>query len=286
MINKPHHTIIDSLVTFVSDLNTQEAFHTPFCGQSTEAIEKELRSAIEEERILIYQKEDAVEGVLVYFMTPQGTCDMLGPWVKEGNVEIAKALVLDLRTRLNQPTLQFFFHRHSHYYLTLMEAIEAQKEAYEYHLRCDKADFNPVSSHLTLVRATKHDQQTLIDMHMSLFKDSYLSEDMMLAPNRFDHIMFLKEETNTLGFALLIPRGNEAYLEVFGIVKAHQHQGYGKQFLSLLLEDVFHRQSLKAVTLIVEVENTSALKLYLGMGFHVTQSLVSYTACEHISEGI
>lgn len=276
MITKPEPSLLPQLVAMVHELNAQEAFHTPFCPQSFEAIQKELTSALDEDRLVVYEQDDTIQGVLVYFVASLGRADLLGPWVLKGNVEIAQALVLTVKSRLNNAKLQFFFHRDSAYYLSLMDRLSAQKEAYEYHLKCVKAQFKPSMSALTLSRAEAKDQQTLLTMHAQLFKDSYLTPEMMVSPARYDHLVFLEKNGHYLGFALLIPRGKEAYLEVFGILKDYQHQGYGKQFLSLLLREAFDQRGFDALTLIVEVDNTAALNLYRGVGFQVTQSLVSY----------
>lgn len=82
-----------------------------------------------------------------------------------------------------------------------------------------------------------------------------------------DHtIYYMKENGETIGFALVEYHGNRAEVEPFGIVADKQGQGFGRKLLSALFHE-FSRKNIATVELATWSDNLPALALYQAFGF-------------------
>ncbi len=267
---------IEPIVKIVGELNKTVMCYTPFCPSTDEALKEEIHCSIEHKRLFVYQTDDGFEGVIMYFKTPAGDYDIIGPFVFDENVTIGKALLDYVIKTLDMPKINFFFKSNSVFYTKLMKHIHAEINEYEYHLQLKKECFKPLVSDLTISKANEDDRHVVKDMHEAIFNDIYLTSEMLLEGERYQHVYLLKHNRKPIGYALLIPKSKTAHLEVFGIVKSFRGKGYGGKFLSCIIDEVFKTTSLTVVTLIVDVVNENALGLYKKLGFEVIDALVSY----------
>ncbi len=72
---------------------------------------------------------------------------------------------------------------------------------------------------------------------------------------------------NIIGFILILSQVDEVHILNFGVHPLHQHQGWGKQLLTHMLQNIIN-QGEKFVYLEVRRSNHHAIALYEKMGFN------------------
>lgn len=268
---------IEDAVALVHALNLNPEFHSGYCPRDKALVEKEIEAVVAACRGMVCEANGELNGVLLYFKTPKGAYDLSGPFVKGGDVQVADALMNGfLETVSENVQVNAFFDAASVFYRTLMTKHGFEFRENEYILELSKDRFAPCGKTMTLARPHRSDKPFLKTMLREIFGETYISEDMLVDETRFKHILMPVKEGQVLGLALLIPRRNDAYLEIFGLLEAHRGKGYAKPFLHALAIRAFTDMKRDQVTLVVDAVNERALNLYKDAGFEVARKNVSY----------
>ncbi len=276
MIRKATLNDLNILVSLVYNANQQSQMNSVYMPKAQTDIHKEIMRAITESMARVYVLDNQIQGVITYFQTPNNTVDVMGPFVLKEDLVIAKALLEDCINQHNPTSMNFFVHSQSQYYKQLMNHVGASINEYEVQLQCERSNFVKVDTDLHVRKASTKNENAIASLHKKIFNNIYLTSEQLLIRSRFDHLYDIFLNETWIGYALLIPKQETAYLEVFAIDPRYQNQGYGTQSLFLLMQEAFIKLNAHHVFLIVDVVNKKALNLYTKLGFKVVQSLISY----------
>lgn len=267
----------EKAVELVHALNLTPDFNSGYCPRDRELIEKEIMDSADTGQSLVYETGGELMGVLLSFQAPTGAYDLSGPFVKDKDMGIGEALMEGYMGRVGENAqVNAFFDASSDFYKTLMSRHGFEFRENEYILKLFKNRLKPYEGSMALVKAETKDKPSLISMHREIFGDVYISEAMLVEKTRFKHILMPVKEGKLLGFALLIPRHKDAYLEIFGLLKAHRGKGHAKPFLHALAKKAFTDMGKEQVMLVVDAVNERALKVYRDIGFEIIKRNVSY----------
>ena len=176
--------------------------------------------------VYTHLEEDTIKGAMMLFITPSEDYDVIGPFVEQDNLLIAYQLIEEALKALDYPKMSFFFKQDSAYYLNLMNRLNASLNEYEYHLLLKQEDFNHSNRFLNIEKAATKDKSLVKEMHENIFKDIYLTTEMLLEPSRYDHLYLYEDK----GYALLLPKEDTGYLEVFGLVESARGKNLQRLF--------------------------------------------------------
>ncbi|MCJ7687922.1 MAG: GNAT family N-acetyltransferase [Clostridiaceae bacterium] len=87
--------------------------------------------------------------------------------------------------------------------------------------------------------------------------------------------MFIEFDNIPIGYGQIIVEDNMAVLVNFGILEKFRKNGYGKLFLSYLINIAMDNE-FSSVSLKVDCNNVSALKLYHSQGFNTKRTLYNW----------
>ncbi|HRX13737.1 MAG TPA: GNAT family N-acetyltransferase [Eubacteriales bacterium] len=148
--------------------------------------------------------------------------------------------------------------------------IEKKQNTYshtEARMVCDAAQ--KFQSALTFVPCAKNNVKVFAKIQMAVFNDKKsdydFSDSLLNNPDREGYIAYL-DKTAIGAFGLYFDKAaDEVFLYGVGVMERYRGRGYGKQMLMFAQNIGLRRQS--KVVLDVNVQNDTALNLYLKAGF-------------------
>lgn len=87
--------------------------------------------------------------------------------------------------------------------------------------------------------------------------------------------IFIELDNMPIGYGQIIVEDKAAIIVNFGIIEKYRKEGYGKVFLSYLLNTAMDNDFSK-VSLRVDSNNVAALKLYLSLGFNIKREFYTW----------
>lgn len=114
-----------------------------------------------------------------------------------------------------------------------------------------------------------------------VFNQNAFSKDLIKKLIR-KNIFFLKLEKNKfkkeiIGFVIVVKdRIDRANIINFLVNPKYHNKGYGSCLLNTTLQNIKDLNTIKKIVLNVQVENSSAIKLYRKFGFKIVQKIDQY----------
>ena len=251
--------------------------YSGFMSLDKARIERDLQDAITHEHVLIASKLDA-QGVLIgHCDLKRAVCDLAGPYVNTHNQDLGVELIrhwvsLQPKTVIHQ----FFFNRHSAYYQTLMQTLNASFQGFESILRLDRKTFVSLPKDARVTKMQHTQKKAVEHLHNTIFKDAYLDAQTLTAVRPNHTVYVLCEAECVIGYGLMKVTGSQASLEVFAVAEAHRGKQLSKPLISTMIRETLRDARIETVQLVVENVNEVALNLYKRMGFSVARENSSY----------
>lgn len=164
------------------------------------------------------------------------------------------------------------------------KAIEKMKAKYdftEYLLKYNNLNIQsidlPINS-LNLFKADLNDTETLINMSMEIFQDSYEDAESFVKKTFNSDVrqQFIASVNNkAVGMCAVNYEEEETSIFGLGILPEYQGKGYGKQMLILLLENISD-ENQKDIFIEVDSTNDRAFNLYKNSGFETEVAFQYY----------
>lgn len=277
MVKVAKQTELDILVQFVYKQNNNPQYYSAYMPKARDAIYQELKTSTERNQVLTVTENRHLVGVLVFYISPNNTVDVAGPFVIEDNLTIAKALINHCIKCTKHRNLNFFFADTCDFYKTLMSHYGAHFNDYEYIMKCSPNTFQAYPQTVPISKAQEEEKDNIIAIHQRVFKDTYITRDMLVDDNRYNHLYVYKDGNNVAGLSLMMNKENYTYIETFGLIVTYRGKGLSKPFLSTLMQYAFNNNHATYIMLVVDEVNTIAAKLYKALGFVVEHYNVSYT---------
>lgn len=168
----------------------------------------------------------------------------------------------------------FFFPRENAACRALLEGAGARRQVNEYILRLRRADWKrPHLLPAGPLPVREEERDAFTALHDKIFPGVYISgrdiwED--LGNSRFIYRVLDQEGFAAYG-VLQVQGGGRATAEVIGVREDVRGRGYGRSVLHHLAEEAFLRLGAEELELVVDADNETALRLYLGAGFRIWQ---------------
>lgn len=170
----------------------------------------------------------------------------------------------------------------SHSGRAFVEATGAGYTFSEYSMRLELEGAkwrNYLESNLDFRRATEADIDTLVEITASAFGDP-VKEVRQTVTERF----YLSNQKFYLALAGDLPvgsvrlaiAGDSVSINTFGVRREYQGRGYGRQILAKTIEQIL-KENRRDITIEVNIENPSALTVYLTCGFQIEREYRYYT---------
>ena len=115
----------------------------------------------------------------------------------------------------------------------------------------------------------------IIKIHEEIFNQKKLWLDFWLDFLGFKktYFLILDNKKNIMGYYAIFKKSKSDYIAYFGFKESYRHKKYGKYVLEYLINN---RNTLRPLTLHVNVNNEAALKLYLNAGFKKEEMIKKY----------
>ncbi len=282
MIRKIRHEDYEDVFSLISTLDHSDDFYCGYTSNDNDQLKKELTDTIQKQAAYVAVVDGKIKGVVSYFQFNEkvNRYDISGPYVINHSVDLAFDLYQQVTKTLKVGTYQFFFRKNSSFYPKLMDKIKAECKGYEYELMLEKYNFKRLGKVTFSVAAMKEDERELVkQMHDQMFPDVYLSANQLVESK---DVYVFHHDDEAIGYALIRPMQNMFYLDVFAIKEQFRHQGFGKQFLSSIIDKSFYKNTHRKIKLVVEAANEQAVQMYIDFGF----SIISINSVYHVKQVI
>ena len=265
-----------NIVSLIHALNDTGSFYSAYMPKSLPSIEQEINDALSAKSALVYEVDNAIRGVLVFFLAPSGVIDMSGPYVPNKDRHVGIALIKSLMKTRKGRRINAFFSKQSSFYTSLMETLGFTFNEYEYVLSLKRSSFKaPLSPH-SIRNAKESEKAYLAELKTRIFGEIYITNDMLKSPSYFDNTYVFEEAGTIKGLAILKIEGPCASLEIFGLDEHFRGRGLGKRFLKSLLAEAFTNETVQSLRLVVDIKNKKASGLYRNVGFDIQEENMSY----------
>lgn len=162
----------------------------------------------------------------------------------------------------------------------VLEKYGANIDRTEYLMQLDKAQFSKLETELKLTKANEAYLKEMAAIYPTIFydvnKDTEAALKTILDTENFDTYL-LYSDAKIIGMCNVNRQQDKLYIFGLGILPEYRNQGYGKQMINLLLEELILIKN-KRILLEVSSDNESALALYKNSGF-VVQEQYDYYGC-------
>ncbi len=160
----------------------------------------------------------------------------------------------------------------------VIEKYGADIERTEYLMELDTAQFSKLETELKLTKANEAYLNEMAAIYPAIFhdvnKDTESALKTILDTEHFDTYLLYSDDT-IIGMCNVNRQEDKFYIFGLGILPEYRNQGYGKQMISLLLEELILIKN-KRILLEVSSDNQSAFALYKNSGFIVQQQYDYY----------
>ena len=148
----------------------------------------------------------------------------------------------------------------------------------EYLMEFEISQLPELETELKLTRANEAYLNEMTEIYTDIFhdlsKDTETALKTILDTEHFDtYLLYLDEQI--IGMCNVNRQGDRFYIFGLGILPKYRNQGYGKQMMSLLLEELILIKD-KRILLEVSSDNKNALALYKNSGFDIRQQYDYY----------
>lgn len=163
----------------------------------------------------------------------------------------------------------------------VIEKMKAKYDFTEYLLKYNNLNTQSIDSPINsvnLLKADLNDTETLINMSMEIFHDSYEdAESFVKKTFNSDVRQQFIASVNNKAVGMCAVNYEEEGTSIFGlgILPEYQGKGYGKQMLILLLENISDENE-KDIFIEVESTNDRAFNLYKNSGFETEVAFQYY----------
>ena len=148
----------------------------------------------------------------------------------------------------------------------------------EYLMEFEISQLPELETELKLTRANEAYLNEMTEIYTDIFHDLSMDTEAalktILDTEHFDtYLLYLDEQI--IGMCNVNRQGDRFYIFGLGILPKYRNQGYGKQMMSLLLEELILIKD-KRILLEVSSDNINALALYKNSGFDIRQQYDYY----------
>ena len=161
----------------------------------------------------------------------------------------------------------------------VIEKYGANIDRTEYLMELDISQFAKLETELKLTKANEAYLNEMAAIYPTIFhdvnKDTEATLKTILDTEHFDTYLLYSSDEQIIGMCNVNRQGDKFYIFGLGILPEYRNQGYGKQMMNLLLEELILIKN-KRILLEVSSDNESALALYKNSGFAVQQQYDYY----------
>lgn len=267
---------LTALVRLARRLQAGRETSSSFCCAGEEAIRKDFEGTMEY-GFACWEGDRPVGLVSCFPDREKGNadCSLLLELAGEDYRETAARLLSAAREALGpEMACTFFFPTENGACRAFLEGAGAARRENEYILRLRQEDWKrPDLLPAGPLPVREEERESFIVLHDGIFPGIYISgrdiwED--LGDSRFAYRILDREGMAAYG-VLRTEGGRRATAEVIGVRPDARGRGYGRSVLHHLVEEAFRRLGAEELELVVDADNETALRLYLGAGFRVWQ---------------
>jgi len=211
--------------------------------------------------------------------------DIVGPFVSGKFKDLFEKLSIDMidliKSYYKGFSLSFNINVKNKNVISLMLTIGSVKEEDErlYMLKRENYKMLPFTD--IVQEYNNKYEEVLRILHDEIAHNYYLTSNQLIASVNNDRRVFILTENNELlGYGVLTftnKTDKEVLIELVGVKSTHRRLGYGRMLFNRLLKEAFVIPTTEKVELVVDDENSKAIKLYESLGFHCRQRGISYT---------
>lgn len=287
MIKIQRPSILNDVAAFIARLNSYQEHHIGYCGKKLDDIyntlEENFGDVPARDAFFIATEGNKIVGACGFDADiERGRAEVWGPFIDHVNsMEIAKMLWETMIVEIPDPiqTIYLFPERRNETVIKLANTLSFDFVSKETILTCTNQSFRGIGNDNVITLSSEH-YSFLVELHDQIFPDTYLSGEEMVKEISEQSIAFgvVDKDSNLLGYlyAEAEPEFGEGSIEFFGVNPASRNKGVGSSLLAKGVEWLFTFPSIEKVSLCVESDNTSAIRLYRSIGFEIEHQLTFY----------
>lgn len=276
MIQRAKHADLTKLTELVSTYQLDREY-SGYMRLDRTHIQKDLETAIANQCVLMVWHKEQQGALIGHCDKKRAVCDLAGPYVHNHNLELGIALIKHWIALYPEVYVhQFFFNRHSSYYQTIMDNLNAHFQGYESILRLDRKAFVSQPKDARVTPMHPRQKEAVEQLHTTIFPNAYLDAQTLTAIKKDQTVYVICEDTKVIGYGLMKIHGSQASLEVFAIAEAYRGKQLSKPLIQTMIHETLQDTRIKTVQLVVENINDVALNLYRRIGFTLYRENSSY----------
>jgi len=161
----------------------------------------------------------------------------------------------------------------------VIDKLNTQYAFTEYLMRLKQGRYTSKDSYrISLIKPNLKSLKMIIDISMRTFDESYEEANSQInecLESEFRDQYLAVLEDKIIGLCSINQEEDEVSIFGLGILPEYRGKGYGKELLSIIVDNLRERGKLK-IALMVTGENTSAIELYKQLGFQTAATIEYY----------
>jgi ribosomal protein S18 acetylase RimI-like enzyme len=282
IIRKAVKNDLDEMVDFAFKMNNQKETSSSFCSKNETYIRKDLLDSIRNKKVIgAWIFDDLVGMISTYIDKEKHNIDCF-IFIDSNQCdydEVAKLLMDEMTQDVSDDyRYTFFFSKENKECSNFLTTMHAVKKTNEYGMIFLRQQATHVQKSDQMMVLPEIFYQDFVELHDTTFSEIYISgKEIMADLGKNRHVFSLIEDDQIKAYSVLFLHGNKrATAEVIAVNEHYLHQGYGRTALAHLLHVAIHELGMEMVDLIVDSDNSYALKLYLDIGFTIEFENHSY----------
>lgn len=279
---------VETVADFIAHLNADQTQHVGYCGTDAKEILHTLKTDFSdlplEDSFFAAFDEGRLVGVLgIDYDEDTHEGEVWGPFVSHADWErVSELLWQHVMERHGQrlKKLLGFYNSRNEKCQSFMTNLNAEKGRNDVILKLNR-EVHSVKGELSvrICELTEENFPAFKSLHGIAFPKGYFSaEDMFEKRNSFNKIFTAEKDGVFLGYVYCEaePEFSEGDIHFIAVDPAARNKGVGGQLMAECLAFMFSFDDIDEISLCVNADSDSALRLYKAAGFKEEHVLVSY----------
>lgn len=275
----------NDLAAFLAKMNSVSSQHIGYCGESKEEIYDTLTSDFSDldlanSFVVAYDEEEIVGAIGLDTDLEDRSAEVWGPYVSEEFIH--SDLVNNLWEKVtalsaSQVDQYHFFLNRENAYAKEFSVSQGGKSQGRHTVLTAKKNECKETIEEGVIEYNPAYEDSFAELHGQAFPSTYYSAQTILDRLSEQHQVFIATRDDQLTGYVYIeadPRHGEGSIEYIAVSDQCRRQGIGKKLLTFALGQLFAYEEIEEISLSVDNENETAIRLYQAAGFKVKHELI------------
>ncbi|ADU28917.1 GNAT family N-acetyltransferase [Evansella cellulosilytica] len=280
---------LEEIAAFIAGLNNDKKHHVAYCGTKKEEVLHTLQDdfsdlPLEKSIVAAYENNQLVGVLGLDIDASSNEGELWGPFVVHSDWQkVALLMWHHLLAQLAPFSLKtvFGFHNvHNKECDTFFLSLGGERENREDTiLRITRNDIDSVEKNSTIIEYQDDFAEAFKKLHQDAFPNAYYSSDEIVSRlSEYNKLFLVVVQERLVGYAYceINTAFSEGDIHFIAVEKKARNKGVGKSLVKECLAFMYSYEEINEITLCVNSNNHSAIKIYRSAGFKEFYHVASY----------